>query len=212
MKKNNNKQVRRQRTTAVREIPHPPQLQSAQLVHSATLRYRAGVATSANATFTFQNLLDSYPVATTAIAGVQLFQVVRIRRVRLWAIPAVGSSFAASVEFTGVTAGNVGDQRIHTDTSMGVQPAHIDCRPSARSLASAFQLSSSASAFQVTAVGTGAVVLDVEVSFRQQFAGTPVSLANALAGATAGATYLRGLDGLATGATAWVPEYAIAQI
>jgi hypothetical protein len=152
-------------------------------------------------------------VATTAIAGVQLFQAVRIRKVEMWAIPAQGGlPTSVSVEFSGVTAGIVGDQLIHTDTSMGVQPAHVSAVPSARSLASDYQVASSATAFQLTVTNAASVVVDVHFTFRGQLGVAPGAVSQALVGATVGAQYLRGLDGLAIASTTLGPEYSAAAI
>lgn len=188
------------------QLTHPPQNNGVQLSHSTTLRFVVKTAFSGG--ITFQNILDSYLVATGAATGVQLFQTVRIRRVRIWALPVIGAATSVSLEFGGVTAGVTGDQMIRTDTSMGIEPAHIDARPNARCLAAEYQLSSAAIAFNM-AVPVGAVV-DLELSWRGQFS-APTALANALVGATAGQLYLRGLDGLATATTSFTPEYVVAQ-
>lgn len=198
------------RGAALKEmISHPPQINGLEVRHGVTLRFRATAATTTNVTF--QNLLDTMLVATSATAGTNLFQTVKIRRVRVWGMPAVGASGSVAVEFSGTTAGLVGDQAIHTDTSMGVQPAHVDARPSRRSLAADYQVSSANVAFTI-AVLAGSVV-DVELSFRSQFAPNSNAAAqNALAAATAGIQYLRGLDGLATATSNYVPELGGAQI
>ena len=190
-------------------ISHPPQIDGLEVRHSTTLRFRA-TAAFANAAITFQNLLDCILVATTAVAGTDLFQAVRIRRVRIWGMPAIGATASVSVEFVGLTAGIVGDQAIHTDTSMGVEPAHVDARPNVRSLASDFQLNSAALAFAIT--GPAGSVIDVELSYRSGFAANNVAAQNALVAATAGQLYLLGFDGLATATSNFVPEYTLAQI
>jgi hypothetical protein len=188
-------------------ISHPPQLDGIELRHSTTMRFVAGSAFAGS--ITFQNLLDTYVVATTATAVSDVFQTVKIRRVQVWALPVIGGASSVSVEFAGTTAGIVGDQVIHTDTSMGVQPAHVDCRPGLRSLASDYQLSSAAVAM-VLACPAGSVI-DVHLSFRGQF-GVNAAAQNAAAGAVAGGFYLRGLDGLATAATQFLPAFALATI
>lgn len=190
-------------------ISHPPQINGLEVRHGATLRFR--VTAAATYTVTYANLLDTMLVATDATTGTNLFQAVKIRRVRVWGMPAVGASGSVSVEFSGTTAGLVGDQAIHTDTSMGVQPAHVDARPSRRSLAAEYQINSASTAFKLIVLA-GSVV-DVELSFRSQYApGVNVGATNALVGATAGVQYLRGLDGLATATSNFVPELAGAQI
>jgi len=216
MKRNNNRGSKpRKQNKDQRElvrnmsISHPPQLSSTVIRHSATLRFRATAA--ATTSITFQNLLDTYLTAASAVAGYDMFETVKVRRVRVWGMPAVGGTGSVSVEFSGVTAGLVGDQLLHTDTSMGVQPAHVDARPSAKSLASDYQVSSAAAAFRISVLA-GSVV-DVELSFRST---TPsaagVAAQNALVGATIGSQYLRGLDGLATATSNYVPEFTAGQI
>jgi hypothetical protein len=171
------------------------------------MRYITNAAVTLN--ITFQNLLDAYLVASTAVQGHQVFQTVKIRRVRCWAAAALGAATAVEVEFSGLTAGITGDQVIHTDTSMGIQPAYVSARPSRRCLASEFQLSSAATA--VTIRGPSGMVIDMELTYHGQFVST-TNVANALVGATPGGFYLRGLDGLATAGTQVPPEFAAAQI
>ncbi len=185
-------------------ISHPPQLNGLQLTHSTTMRFVTNAAVAQTA-ISFANLLDTYLNATTTTAGVQTFQAVKIRRLRMWACPVIGGATTVQAEFAGLTAGVVGDQIVHTDTSMGVQPAHIDVRPSARCLAADFQLSSAAIAFLLTC--PSGTVVDLEVTFHGHF-NTGNAVANALVGATAGGFYLRGLDGLATAATVFAPAAA----
>lgn len=192
-----------------RLLSHPPQLNGIELRHSTTLRYVTNAAVSALAV-TFQNLLDTLLVATTAVAGTNLFQTIKIRRVRIWAVPALGAAASVTLEFGGTTAGVVGDQAIHTDTSMGIQPAHIDARPNAKALASEYQINSNAIAFILTVPSGG--VVDIELSYRSQYAISNTAAQNALVGATAGVQYIRGLDGLATATSKFVPEYAVGVI
>ncbi len=182
---------------------HPPQLKGIELRHGVTMRFITNAAFSGD--ITFQNLLDTFLVATTTTAGVNVFQTVKIRRVRVWANAILGSASSISVEFSGLTAGISGDQQIHTDTSMGVRPAYIDAVPSRRCLASDYQLNSSAIAMNLS-VPSGAVI-DVELSFRGSFTNNTAEQ-NALVGATLGHFYLRGLDGLAAATSKFTPEYS----
>jgi len=193
---------------ALMHITHPPQINGIELRHSTTLRFVTTAAVSTSVTF--QNLLDTLLVATTATAGTDLFQTVKIRRVRLWASPLLGSAVSVSVEFSGQTAGAVGDQAIHNDTSMGIQPAHVDARPAPRCLASNYQLSSTAVAMSLQ--GPAGMVVDVELTFRSQYVAVNAAAQNALVGATAGSQYLRGLDGLAVATSKYAADYAIGQI
>jgi len=167
------------------------------------MRVRFITNAAVSQSITFQNLLDTFLVAASATAGYQVFQTVKIREVEVWAVPVVGNPAAVSVEFSGVSAGIIGDQLIHSDTSMGLQPAHVRARPSRRSLASEYQLSTSANAFLLTCPA-GSVV-DVALTFRGTWI-VASAVQNALVAATTGAFYLRGLDGLAVASTKLLPE------
>lgn len=159
---------------------------------------------------TYQNLLDTILVATDATTVKDLFETVRVDSVEIWAVPAMGSTSTVSVEFNGLVAGSVGDQKIHSDTSMGVQPAHVIARPQAKSLASNFQTSSATNAFLLN-VPAGAII-DVMLSFRSTF-GSTTTAQNAAVGATAGFLYLRGLDGVAKATSQLLPVlYSSTQI
>jgi len=181
-------------------ISHPPTISNYVVKHSTRLRFTAGAAI--DQAITFADLLDTLLVAKTAVAGSDLFQSVKVRGVEVWASPVLGTATTVIVGFLGATSGEVGDQSVHTDTSMGIQPAHVLARPTLRSLASNFQLASAGEAFYLNCP-TGSVV-DVELTFNGAFAAS-VAAQNALVGATAGATYLRGLDGLAVAASKLLP-------
>ncbi len=137
-------------------IPHPPPISNYQITHKVALRFTVGTAVVSGA-ITFQNLLDTICVATSAVAPYDLFTFVKVRRLRLWALPLIGGAATVGVVFSGTTTGVVGDQKTHTDTSMGIEPAYLDVAPSNESLASKFQVSSANTAFSVT-VPVGAVI------------------------------------------------------
>jgi hypothetical protein len=189
-------------------LSHPPQVNGLELRHSTTMRFITNAAFTGN--ITFQNLLDTYCFATSTTAVANVFQTVKVRRVQLWAVPALGTATSVSLEYSGITAGATGDQGLHTDTSMGIQPAHVVARPNVKSLASNYQLNSAAFAFALT-VPTGTVV-DVELSFRGQLGTASTACQNAAVAATASAFYLRGLDGLAAATTKFTPEFGFAII
>jgi hypothetical protein len=182
-------------------IPHPPELSAAQLQHSVALRFvaNAGVAQQI---VTFQNLLDTLLMATSATQPYDVFQLVKVRKVEVWSCPAIGSSNTISVDFSGQTVGSLGDADLHTDTSMGIEPAHVCAVPKKRSQVSQFQLSSGNTAFVLNGVASGTVV-DVHLSFKQLFlAQTGSATASSVSvGATVGLIYTRGLDGIAAATT-----------
>jgi len=152
-----------------------------------------------NTNITFQNLLDTVLVATSATTAADLFEAVRVNSVEMWGIAALGTPTTVTLTYDGSTVGAVGDQRVHTDTSMGVEPAHIKARPDRLTQAGQFQASSANIAF-ITSAPAGAVI-DVSVTFRQPVQGTANSSQNVLVGATTGAVYYRGLDGKTTALT-----------
>jgi hypothetical protein len=182
-------------------ISHPPPIQDYAVRHGTRLRFIVNSAFQGG--ITYQNLLDTMLFAVTNILGYDLFYAVKIRRVSVWATPVIGNAVTVAVDYIGATVGASGDQRFHTDTSMGVQPACVRAKPSPKSQASLFQLSSSNNAFLLTAPA-GAVV-DVELTYVQSAILVAVAAQNALAGASVGGQYWRGLDGLAAAASKFTP-------
>lgn len=188
-------------------LSHPPQLDGVQLKHGVALRFTSGAAGTTSVTF--QNLLDTYLVATSATAVANVFQTVKIRCVEAWALPVIGGASTITLEYSGTTGSILGDQQTHMDTSMGVSPAHVKARPSVRCLAANYQIANAGTAFLI--IAPAGTVVDVHLTFRGQFAGT-LAAQNASVGATAGCFYLRGLDGLAAATTNWTPQPAYAII
>jgi hypothetical protein len=171
-------------------ITHPPQLGNYLVKHSVRLRFVANAAF--NTAFTYENLLDTIGVAVSAVAGFDLFQRVRVRGVEMWAISALGTPASVSCQFQG-NSGTIGDSKFHTDTSMGVEPAHIKCRPDRDSFLDLFNGPSGSPAMLLA--GPAGCIIDLLLTF-QQVNGVVQGAANALVGATIGALYWRGLDGL----------------
>jgi len=178
-------------------IPHPPQLPSYGITRDVRLRFQATAAALTN--ITFQNLLDTVLVATSATTAADLFEAVRVNSVELWAIAALGTPATVILAFDGMTVGAAGDQKTHTDTSMGVEPAHVRAQPDKLTQAGQFQTSSANVAF-ILDVPAGTVI-DVSMTLRQPVFGTVVASQNVLVGATAGAVVYRGLDGKTTALT-----------
>jgi hypothetical protein len=181
-------------------IPHPPQLGNYLIKHSVRLRFIASAAFST--AITFANLLDCILIATTATSGSDLFHRVRIRGVEMWSIAALGTASSVSCQYVGATSGFFGDGKYHTDTSMGVEPAHVLAEPDRLSLADLWQNSSTSTAMLLE--GDAGCVIDVLLSY-QQLNNINVTASNALVGATAGTLYWRGLDGIAKATSNFVP-------
>jgi len=200
------KRVRRgPRVGSKQMISHPPQIGNYLMKHTTRLRFVC--SGGFNGAITFQNLLDTILIATGSTAGSDLFQRVRIRAVEVWSIAAVGTAASCSVQFNNATTGFIGDSKFHTDTSMGIEPAHVKASPTPLSMSALFQQSSSNTAFTLEC--TNGSVVDVSLTFEQVNA-AQVSTANVLVAATAGTLYFRGLDGLATASTAFTPPSNLA--
>jgi hypothetical protein len=182
-------------------IPHPPPLGDFGIKRDVRVRFRANAAFTGS--ITFQNLLDIFNMAATAATAFDLFLSVKIKAIEVWCNALTNDTATVTVVFDGGVAGIVGDQKIHTDSSMGIEPAHIKARPARQTGAALFQLSSAANAFFIT-VPEGAIV-DLELSFRQPLGGGTVATQNVPAAATAGVLYMRGLDGVAVAASKFTP-------
>jgi len=181
-------------------IPHPPQL-CTELRHKTKLRFITNAAFAGN--ITFQNLLDTINVALTAGTAVDLFWMARIRRIQIWNNGLTNVTQTLELTFNGITPGFIGDERMHTAMSMGVEPAYINARPSARALCGEFFPSSTAVAwFMDIPINS---VVDIDLEFRNSFVGTAPLVQVSPAGATAGAVYLRGLDGQAAASSKFTP-------
>lgn len=181
-------------------IPHPPAANTA-LIHKARLRFITNAAFAGN--IQWNHILDTINVATTATAATDLFWMVRVKRIQIWVNGLTNTSQSIELTFTGLSTGIPGDEQMHTDMSMGVEPAYIDARPSAKSMASLFQSSTNQVAWFMDI--PAAAVVDLTCEFRNNFVGTAAAVTNAPVGATAGAVYLRGLDGQAAATSKFTP-------
>lgn len=151
-------------------------------------------------TVTFQNLLDLCLVGTGATTLVNLFFAVKVRNVELWTVPTLGTAATVSLTFSGATVGASGDQKTHTDTSMGIAPAHVKARPDRLTQAGQYQPTSADVAWLMS-IPSGTVV-DVSLSLRNPIDGNgPISSQNPGVGVNAGQLYYRGLDGKAIATT-----------
>jgi hypothetical protein len=189
-------------------ITHPPPIKSYGITHTTRLRFvtNATVLTA----ITYQNLLDIVLVGQLATTLVDLFYGVRINSIEMWSLPAIGAASTVTLIYSGATVGASGDQKTHTDTSMGIEPAHVKARPDPRTQAGQFQPSSTAVAFTISApTGT---VLDVSLTFRNPIEGSATAAQNAGVAVTISALYYRGLDGKAAAATSYPNVGALAVV
>jgi hypothetical protein len=190
-------------------ISHPPPLRSYGLVKEARLRFVANAAFAGP--ITFQNLLDMVLIGTSTTTLADLFFAVRVNSVELWSLPAVGGANTVVCIYSGAVVGASGDQKTHTDTSMGIEPAHVKARPDRLTQAGQFQPSSADNAFALQVPAN--TVIDVSVSLRNPVDGAAaVASQNAGVGITVGLVYYRGLDGKAAATTVLPVVGALAPI
>jgi hypothetical protein len=190
----------------------PPPITSYDLLWSPIFRFEAQ-ASAGPINITAQNLLDTYLVATSAIAGLQLFNFARVRKVEMWC-PSNPQSFLSttqcSIKFIGAIGTGTGQSSdtLHVASSMGAdQPGHLSAKPKPQEAAGLFSSATAGNLFQM--YFTTGTIIDVHISFRCNTGVNGASLTNALVGATAGTSYFRGLDGLAKAATNLPPTNGV---
>lgn len=182
-------------------IPRPPPIPNTTLTHNVRMRF---AAQAASLSISWKNLLDTWLVATSATQGYQLFDAVRIRAIEVWSYSAAGP-VTCTVTFPGAVLGAQGDSTTHSDTCMGLEPAHVLARPSKRSMAAMYQNGTTNTAFDIYCPA-GSVV-DLQLSFRCSMAGyAPVAATNALVAAQTGNVYVRGFDGVAAATSKFQPQ------
>jgi len=196
---NRNKQLLEMKKEEMQE--HPPQIDNYQVTHSTVLRFTS-TAASAATVITFADLLDCMLVATTTVAASDLFDLVKVKKIRVWGQAALGTPSTVELSFNSAT----GDGTTHTDTSLGVKPAFINCKPSPKTLASFWQPSTGGNCFSITCPA-GSIV-DVHLVYKSTSANPTASQA-ALVAAVPGEFYWRGLDGIAIAATNFPPPGSV---
>jgi hypothetical protein len=187
-------------------ISHPPQINNYLMEHKTKLRF---LATSAITTgISYQNLLDTIGIATSATSLSDLFHQVKIRKIEVWSIAQLGTPTSVSIQYNnGGQTGLYGDSKFHTDTSMGIEPAYVSAKPLTNSFPDLYQVSNTAIAFTLECAAGS--VIDVSLTFRQRNLAS-VTAGNAGVGLTAGTLYFRGLDGLAASASDLLPPSNVA--
>ena len=209
LNKNNNLRPRRNRgqnrAATLDRATHPPPF-AAAFVLKKTLRFKANAAftaSSVNAT----NLLDLLCMADTVTTAQRLCSSVRLDYVELWAPMASDlAPVTVSVEIQTPNSATIGGPNLlKSDTSMGADRcAHVMLTPPPQSQSSMWQSRAGASTL-FTMSGPINTVIDVHLSFYLQNGETPLAVASAVAGATVGTVYCRGLDALAAAATVFPP-------
>lgn len=172
----------------------PPFVPTISLSH----RFRFTNGTNAGSyLITRGNVLNLILYATSAITSVRLFEAVRVKRVEIWSNPtALGSApTSVSLEWLGVQ----GPSTFHSDTTMGVSPAHIVTQPPANSSDRWWSMSGQNEADNLFGLSLPAdSVVDVTLELRLVETEAPTA-GDVPAGAALGQLYGDYLDGLSSG-------------
>lgn len=204
-KKSNKKGMRRSNQD---EISHPKPIGKA-LLFRPSLKLRFATTGSYTGSITSQNLLDTVNVAMTSIANSDLYYAVRVKKIEIWSVGLQNGINEVTAWFDGTNNNSIGSQRVHTSTSLGVQPAHLVLRPSKDELASMWQVSTNGQ--NLFYLNLPAIcVVEVTLDFSNPIAGNSVLCQFGGTGLTPGAVYVRGLDGKAVGSSTFVPVGYIA--
>jgi hypothetical protein len=186
-------------------IPRPGPIASYEIVRSKLLRFVCNSSFGGN--ITFQNLLDCILFTTTATVPYDLFYMVRMKKITIWCLGALGTAETVQVVFDGTTAGSQGDRVLHSSTSMGIEPAFLSCGPKKDTLSANFQISSTANCFQLI-VPVGAVI-DLMCDYKSDSLGNATAAQNVSVGSDVGCIAYRGLDGLAQATSKFSPPNGV---
>lgn len=183
-------------------IPRPIQLANAGIVHNHIMRYVSTGAASLS--ITYKGLLDAILVCATATTGYQMFDLVKVAKIEMWAYNPSGVT-SLNLGFIGRTAGHIGDDAAHSAQSMGMEPAYLRAVPSRKALCSQFQADSTDTVFNIYC--PIATIVDLHLVYKSALEGyAPVACANALVAGQPGLIYYRGFDGAAIASTKFTPQ------
>jgi len=181
-------------------IPQPKQINSV-LSGSNTLRFTG----TAQTYFTAKNLCDTLIVAVSTIAGYDIMQAIRLKKIESFAISSSGTPVTITIQFFDNTAGSNSSTKVFSDTSLGTAaPAHVVARPPAKSTAGLWQSYQSTETLFMLSASAASCVIDIEFEYVLFSEGNVSQASSAIAGTgVPGVLYGRGLDGLAVAATAY---------
>ncbi len=190
---------------------------STDLTVFRTLRFNSVMTGVASVSTAFQaiSITNCMLVATTATAVTCLFEVFKIKEIRLRVFSSGSATATAGFTCTLTwNTGNVqsvmGDNRSVSCAGLGLTPAYVRSRPKKGSLQSMYQYGSTNYLFTIFTEQTIAanelnLMVEIDVLFRTNEQLSPVAAVNAGAGLTAGEWYYRGLDAQPKATTAWPP-------
>jgi len=190
-------------------ILHPPTLPDYAITHRKKLRFLVN-ATLTQQVITYSNLVDTVCIVATSTSLYNLFRAVRVLSVEMWdsalsnAISSIGILFGENDSNQG------GTQCMTTDTSLGIQPAHLFKKPAKGSLSSQWHVGFGPNTTQAFVLWCSAsCIIDVHLEFRSSSIGSANGAALACVGGVVGAVAYRGLDGLAIATTKFLPPVSV---
>jgi len=205
--------VRKRKVRSLRQKPQQvsivnviPQIRNYDITVRRKLFFEVNAQVTA-LTITAQNIGDTQLIATSATQGYALFSAWKLRRFRAWAVPnTVGNPVQITFEwYQNNGYGFASRPCVHTCSSMGIDtPAIISVKPEKSALQSFWQTAGGGGNFFILTCPSGTIIeIDLDCAMTDGNANS--ALQNAIASATAGEFYYRGLDGLALATTKFVP-------
>lgn len=211
-KKNKKKGNGGQNQSGQQPFSHPKSIMSYGVTHRKTMRFLIGNTLTAQV-ITYKNLIDTICFTTAATSLYTLFRAVKINSVEMWDTSALGAASSLALLFNENDTNLSGTQKMITDISMGVIPAHLKARPERRSLSSEWHIGAGPNNTQAfTLWASASCVIDVDLSFKSGTTGTSDGAFNACVGAVVGALAYRGLDGLAVATTKFICPIGVYQL
>jgi len=158
------------------------------------LRFKA-TAASASDVLTAASFGDLMCVTPTAATGVQLGNFFKVHSIEIWGPMAADlAPVSVSIEWAGAVVGMLGKSVRHSDTSMGsAEPAHVRSTPPPKSQVSQWLSTLNANGV-CTLVYPANAIVDIVYSLVLRDDGVATAVTGAVAGATAGALYVRALN------------------
>jgi hypothetical protein len=198
-KQGNQKKSGKQRIVMVRDSYHLPPIDVAFKIRRS-FRYVVNAAVQQQ-NITAANILDTICFATTATAASQLFELVRVRRIQAMAM---GDGQTPTSVIIYLPGPQEVDGQYRSDTSMSIDPARLDIKPSSRSLVGFWQPTGTNVLMQLTLpAGT---VFQLDLDLQTSLGGAAVAVGASVTGATAGVIYQRGIDNLPKATTKFYPQ------
>jgi len=195
--KKKQKKVQKQMTLNSGPFSHPRQIPNYNLKHRCRMRFLVSATLTAQQ-ISWNNLIDTVNFVTAAVSLYNIFRSVKINEIEIWDTSALGAASSLALLWNESDTNLSGDQKMVTDISMGVVPAHIRSKPPIGTLSREWHIGAGPNTTNAFAIWTSAsAVVDVDLSFKSGTTGVSNGANVACVGGIIGAVAFRGLDGLA---------------